>query len=291
VGISEPIAAAMIGAIATVTTALFQLFMALRNKSKPDSRPKRGMTLRSILAVLALMVASAAGGFLYSELMKQQSAEDMRTMREELKALKDEVTARVRDSQPAAITAAAASVDSNGGMSLAALQGASAVAESLVYVPACRAAALGSACTEEVAQRIALCAAVPSYARIERIELYAQPNAVQDDWDRHRAELEQDLGGARFTGKSFEYAQSEELKAVCINFMQWSADHPQIARMLVHYAVGDAPAVEPAPVEDEGLTPIATPAVVAADATPGPMTQAVLGEAPATHADPLTANP
>src|SRR5512145_1469344 len=87
VGISETIAAAMIGAIATVSTALFQLFTVLRNRSKSDARPKRGMTLRSILAVLALMAASAAGGFLYSELMRQRAADDMRAMREELKAL------------------------------------------------------------------------------------------------------------------------------------------------------------------------------------------------------------
>jgi hypothetical protein len=287
VGISETIQAAMIGAIATVTTALFQLFMALRNKAKTDSRPKRGMTLRSVLAVLALMVASAAGGFLYSELMKQRSGEDMRAMRDEIKALKNELTAKLNAAQPVA----AAPAEMNGSLSLAALQGAAAAAESIAYVPACRPITAGAACTEAVAQRIALCAAVPAYARIDGIELYAQPDAVQHEWERHRAQFEQDLGGARFTGASFEYAQSEDLKAVCVNFMQWSAEHPHIARMLVRYSVGDAPAVESAPAEGEGLTPIATPAVVAADATPGPITQAVLGGAPGPQAEPLTANP
>jgi hypothetical protein len=292
VGISETIAAAMIGAIATVTTALFQLFMALRNKSKPDSRPKRGMTLRSILAVLALMVASAAGGFLYSEFMKQRSAEDMRDMRAELKALKEELTGKVSAAQPAAAHASDAA-EMNASLSLTSLEGASAAAESIAYVPACRPLAASAPCSEAVAQRIALCAAIPTYARIDGIELYAQPDAVQNEWERHRAQFEQDLGGARFTGKSFEYAQSEDLKAVCVNFTQWSAEHPHIARMLVRYSVGDAPAVESAPAEndEEGLTPIATPAVVAADAIPGPAAQAVLREAAAPGAQPLSANP
>jgi hypothetical protein len=292
VGISETIAAAMIGAIATVSTALFQIFTVLRNKSKPDARPKRGMTLRSILAVLALMVASAAGGFLYSELMRQRSADDLRAMREEMKALKDELTGKVNASPPA-LAAEPAEMDAS--LSLAALQGAAAAAESIAYVPACRPVTAGAACTEAIAQRIALCAAVPAYARIDGIELYAQPDAVQHEWERHRAQFEQDLGGARFTGASFEYAQSDDLKAVCVNFMQWSAEHPHIARMLVRYSVGDAPAVETAPAEDEGLTPIATPAVVAADATSGPIsgpiTQAVLGDGPRAHAEPRTANP
>ena len=44
--------------------------------------------MRSLLAVLALMVASAAGGFLYSEFLKQRNGEDMRAMRDELKELR-----------------------------------------------------------------------------------------------------------------------------------------------------------------------------------------------------------
>ena len=72
-GLSETILAAMIGAIATVSAAIFQLVMAWRSKSKVDSRPKKGTALRSIVSVMALMVASAAGGFLFSEFLKQRN--------------------------------------------------------------------------------------------------------------------------------------------------------------------------------------------------------------------------
>ena len=86
-GLSETILAAMIGAIATVSAAVFQLVMAWRSR-KGDTRPKKGTTMRSIFAVMALMVASAAGGFLYSEFLKQRNAEDLRAMRDELKDLR-----------------------------------------------------------------------------------------------------------------------------------------------------------------------------------------------------------
>src|SRR5690606_29691708 len=89
-GLSETIMAAMIGALATVTTALFQLFSTFKQQrgSKADVRPKKGSAMRSVLAVLALMVASGAGGFLYSEFIKERAAEDMLAMRTELKELR-----------------------------------------------------------------------------------------------------------------------------------------------------------------------------------------------------------
>lgn len=245
-GLSETILAAMIGAVATVSGALFQLFMAWRSR-KVDSRPKKGTTARSLLSILALMVASAAGGFLYSEFLKQRNAEDLRAMRDELKDMRA-LIAQGRDqvhgtdlptSQPAGMVMPVA-MDGDG---------VEDTVESIAYVPACRRTDTATACAEADAQRIALCGTVPAYARIERIELFAQPDAVQQPWESHKATLEQDLGGARFTGKSFEYAQANELKAVCVNFTQWSSEHPHIARIVVQYGFGDAPQSADAPGE------------------------------------------
>jgi len=90
---------------------------------------------------------------------------------------------------------------------------------------------------------------------------------VQDAWDEHRAQLEQDLGGARFTGKSFEYAQGADQKAVCVNFTHWSSEHPHIARILVQYGFDAAPPVQgPTITEEETSAPTQTPAVMAVDA-------------------------
>jgi hypothetical protein len=160
-----------------------------------------------------------------------------------------------------------------------ALDGVAASVESVAYVPACRSASATTPCGETEAQRIALCGTIPAYARVERIELFAQPDAVQQGWDQHRAVLEQDVGGARFTGKSFEYAQSGDQKAVCVNFMHWSSEHPHIARILVEYGFGHAPAADqPAPAGE----PVQTPAVIAADSAPA-ITQPASFPASAVH--------
>jgi hypothetical protein len=270
-GVSETIAAAMIGAIATVSAALFQLVMAWRSRSKVDVRPKKGTTARSVLSILALMTASAAGGFLYSEFLKQRNAEDMRAMRDELKELRADLISQRRDQ----VYVAAAPGPQPAGMAPISMQGEGVedAVESIAYVPACRRTDAATACAEADAQRIALCGTVPAYARVDRIELFAQPDAVQHPWDSHRAAFEQDLGGARFTGKTFEYAQANELKAVCVNFMQWSSEHPHIARILVQYGFGDAPKPGELPPRAPG-SPDATgadahgPAVIAADSLP-----------------------
>jgi hypothetical protein len=259
-GLSETILAAMIGAIATVSAAIFQLVMAWRSRSKVDSRPKKGTTMRSILAVLALMVASAAGGFLYSEFIKQRNGEDMRAMRDELKDLRAFI-AQGREHIGEAQSNEAARAQAAGMVMPVALEGVEDTVESIAYVPACRRTDTATACAEADAQRIALCGTVPAYARVEQIQLFAQPDAVQHAWESHKAAFEQDLGGARFTGKSFEYAQANELKAVCVNFMQWSSEHPHIARILVQYGFGDAPKA-PEAAENH------SPAVIAADSLP-----------------------
>jgi hypothetical protein len=244
-GVSETIVAAMIGAIATVTTALFQLFGVFRARGKADtSKPRKGLTMRSILAVLALMVASAAGGFLYSELLKQRHSEDIRAMRQELRELKELTAARAAEPIRIAASPVADSAPNEPIVRPAVLETQASSAESVVYVPACRAEVVGEQCGEDDAQRIALCGTIPSYADVRAIDLFVQPDAVQDPWDEHRVIFEEDLGGAKFTGKSFEYAQGADRKAVCVNFVHWSSGHPHIARLLVQYGFGP-PASEP----------------------------------------------
>jgi hypothetical protein len=276
-GLSETILAAMIGAMATVSAALFQIFTSIKSRNKIDLKPKRGSTMRSILAVLALMIASAVGGFLYSELLKQRDGEDLRAMRMELRELKDLATA-ARSLSPSAeppkqeiVADTAMSEATQVNLTTAPMR-----AESVAYVPACRRVMIeGQAaadCSEAEAQRIALCGSIPSYAHIEVIDLFAQPDAVQKPWEEHRASLEQDLGGARFTGKSFEYAQSNDLKAVCVNFTQWSSEHSHIARIVVNYRFQESQTSDPALDQPMG----AVPAVIAAESLPDLSQQATL---------------
>lgn len=287
--VSETILAAMIGALATVVTALFQLFSSFKQQrsSKVDVRPKsKRSTMRSVLAVLALMVASGAGGFLYSEFIKERASEDMRAMRGELKELRSMIAAEREAARAEAVNSIEpAPVDHTPVTLPASMDSVADSVESVVYVPACRAAGVTNTCSEQEAQRIALCGTIPSYARVDRIQLFAQPDAMQHAWDKHQVTFEQDLGGARFTGNFFEYAQGEDLKAVCVNFMQWSSEHPHIARIVVQFGFGNAPTPsEPTPMTAPAqMTPAQAPAVIAAESLPAVATPAAFTGTGASH--------
>jgi hypothetical protein len=94
-GIPETIMAASIGAAATITTALFQLYMALRT-GKPDQRRKKASMLKSAAAIAALMIASAAGGYVFAEYRQERALEDVHAVREELRGMRDELNARLK---------------------------------------------------------------------------------------------------------------------------------------------------------------------------------------------------
>lgn len=257
-GLSETIIAAMIGALATVGTALFQLLTAFKQKGRVDLKPKRGLTARSVFAVIALMIASAGGGFLYSQLLQQRAGEDIRAMRKELRELRDLTASRVMEGRPVQQLADSArseppKIESAQPVVPVSLEPEAGVAESIAYVPACSTGeepstdGAGAQCGEADAQRIALCGTVPAHANVAAVQLFAQPDAVQHPWDQHVAVLEADIGGARFTGRTFEYAQGQNAKAVCVNFLQWSSQHPHIARIVVQYSF-DEDAVPSAPM-------------------------------------------
>ena len=67
--LSEPVMAAMIGATATVCTAMFQLVVNWRKAAQDKPRARGG--LRSLLWMLTLMTAAAVGGFAYAEYRAQ----------------------------------------------------------------------------------------------------------------------------------------------------------------------------------------------------------------------------
>src|SRR5262245_42964395 len=100
-GMSETIMAAMIGALATVLTAMFQLVLNWRNATKTEKKAPGG--LRSLLWMLALLGAAAVGGFAYAEYRAQEARGEAALLREdlhrELKALA-ESTARLEKLSP-----------------------------------------------------------------------------------------------------------------------------------------------------------------------------------------------
>src|SRR3954451_2844838 len=74
-GLSETILAAIIGAVATMGTAIFQL---IRNSSPTDGRPKpKKSRMRSVLATIALMIGCIVGGYAWSALRAVSAKEEL----------------------------------------------------------------------------------------------------------------------------------------------------------------------------------------------------------------------
>src|SRR5512134_2105266 len=165
-GLSETIVAAIIGALATMGTAIFQL---VRNRAPSDGRPKpKKNRVRSVLATVALMIGCIVGGYAWSSLRAVSAKDDLRaTMEAEF--TKQFAALAARQNPEAADLNANASVDASGA-AIPARNGETGSAESLAHLPPCKISTQPDevgpvTCTERVAQPIALCAAIPSAAQ------------------------------------------------------------------------------------------------------------------------------
>ena len=235
-GLSESILAAMIGAAATMLTALTQLMLSLRTKAKVESRPKRN-NLRSLMWMLALLVASGVGGFAYSELRAERTREDTRELRKELS---EQLQALVVSTAKLELLG-----DSETPNEFATLTSATTVdqaAESLVHVAACRTRTLklgndASGCEESDAPAVELCVDVPAGAHVSAIELYARSDENFADWAENGVTLNEDFGGGRFAPSTFAYPSVAEVRAVCTRLLHWNSAHGHVARMVVRYSL------------------------------------------------------
>jgi hypothetical protein len=231
-GLSETILAAMIGAAATIMTATFQL-LHMRGKAKAETRPKRSAT-RSIVTLAVIVLASAVGGFAYSELRAERVREDTRQLRMELAdQLRELATSTERLEHFTSEVEPAASATP------VAVSGPQ-VTEALIRLHPCRAEPVSvgvesPACDEATAERVALCAAIPVPAKISGVELFAKPDDDLQAWDQSKVALNQDAGGTRFSDGPYDQMQGSEHRSVCVNLAHWSSAHGHVARLLVHY--------------------------------------------------------
>ena len=245
--LSETVIAAMIGASATVATATFQLFTAFRSR-KADYKPKRGSGLRSMLAVCGLVLGAAVAGFGYSELRLQREREESRAMEQRiadrLQALANVQLAQLRNgnSESAAVLAAASGTP------------VPARSEAMARISACRPQTPGYGgdpigCDAANANRVALCASVPSQASVREVQLFAHADGEFTQWEGSRVSVDQDIGGARFLDRTYEVEEGTDQKAVCAQFLQWNSERGHVARVVVVYTRGAATAapVEPVP--------------------------------------------
>ncbi len=243
-GISETIVAAIIGALATMATAIVQL---VRNRAPSDGRPKpKKSRMRSALATIALMIGCIVVGYAWSSLRAVSAKDELRATMEAEFTKQFATLAALR--APEAATPEHGASGGTAGSAFPAMNGDSGSAGSLAHLPPCHVNAhpdeVGPvSCTERVAQTIALCAAVPSAAQTGNIRVQARvPNSESPWLERDAGALT--LGSLHIAEAPVEYPVSADQRSICLDVSNWSVEDTLAVRVIVDYTLAAEPASE-----------------------------------------------
>ena len=231
-GLSETILAAIIGALATMLTAIFQL---LRNRAPVETRPKK-KRLRSTFAIILLVFGAMVGGYFYSELRSVGA-------RDEIAALRADLKLAARTQADAAADGAGQSVTP-----MAARHEESGSSESVAHLPPCQVSkqaedAGPTACNESLAARIALCALVPSASQTTTVHVEARVPMSDSPWLPADAGATQ-LGNLHIAAQPTEYPASPDKRSVCLDVSNWSVEDTLAVRVVVDYSFASPPSGE-----------------------------------------------
>jgi hypothetical protein len=238
--LSEPLTAALIGALATVAGALVQLRISWRREMKERERgqPITKKTRRGpVIVVFALLVAAAVGGFALSQYFVSLREGDRDTLRADLQSKLSEINATATRLEQARMNERG-QIETEVQRADASRLGEEGAAASVVVGP-CKPEGVPGAreeCTEQSALRIAVCARVPASATVREVQLYIAPENSKQPWQDSRVQPGQEAGQARFADK-FSERPDGDAKQVCQRFANWSGEKSRIARILVKYAL------------------------------------------------------
>jgi len=239
-GLSETIVAAIIGALATMATAIVQL---IRNRAPSDGRPKpKKSRMRSVMATIALMIGCIVGGYAWSALRAVSAKEELTaTMQAEFAKQFAEFAARQN------LPPASGGTDANGA-AVAARNGQAGSAESLAQLPPCRiteksAEAGPVTCSEITAHPIALCAAVPAAAQTTNVRVQARVPKSESPWEERDAGATT-LGSLHIGAAATEYPVTPDVRSVCLDVANYSVEETLSVRIIVDYTFAAAPSHE-----------------------------------------------
>jgi len=241
-GLSETILAAIIGALATMATAIVQL---IRNRAPSEGRPKKNRT-RSVLATIALMIGCIVGGYAWSALRAVSA-------REELEAVMD---AKYKEQFAAFVANLTPHTSQNllpdtaeTGTPVAARAGQAGTVESLAQLPPCRVNSQPEevgppiACTERVAQKVSLCAAVPAASQTKNVRVQARVPKTETGWEEGVLG-DAAVGTLHLGTTTSESPLSADLRSVCLEVSNHSVDDTLVVRIIVDYVFPEAPSGE-----------------------------------------------
>ena len=236
-----PVIAALVGACATVLTALVQLRVSWRKELRERERGQP-ITKKSrrgpVIAVLALMIAGVVGGFALSQYFVSLREGDRDSLRADLQSRLSEISATAMRLEQARMNERA-QIEGEAHRADAARLGEDGVSAGIVVAPCKPEGVPGDRqdCTEQSALRVAVCARVPASASVKEVQLYTRLEESQQIWADSRVQAGQDAGQARFSEKSFERPDGDGAKQICQGFVNWNREKSRLARILVKYAL------------------------------------------------------
>lgn len=239
--VSEPVFAAMIGATATVITALVQLRLSWRKELKERERAQP-ITKKSrrgpVTAVLVLIIAAAVGGFALSQYFVSLREGDRDALRSDLQSKLSEINATALRLEQARLNERK-QIETEVQRADASRLGEEGAAASVVVGPCKPEGAPGARqpCTEQSAPRVTVCARVPAAATVREVQLYVHSEDSKQPGPETRVQPGQDAGEARFADKFSERTEEGAAKHVCQGFTNWSHDKSRLARIVVKYAL------------------------------------------------------
>ena len=231
-GLSETILAAIIGALATMATAIVQL---IRNRAPSESRPKKNRT-RSVLATIALMIGCIVGGYAWSALRAVSAREELEAVMDA--KYKEQFAAFVANLAPHN-TETAASAVTGSGTAVAAHAGQGGAVESLAQLPPCRISSQPEdvgpvTCTDNDSHADTLCPQtrnVRVQARVPKTEMGWVEGALGDAT----------VGSLHLGTVTNESPLSADQRSVCLEVANYSADDSLVVRVIVDYVIPETP--------------------------------------------------
>lgn len=239
--ISMPMAAllaSLIGATATITASMLQLRIAWKKEllARANQKPVTKKSSRGpILPLLALLVASAVGGFALSYYIGSKGRANSAALEAELRAKIDQLTVSTQRLETMSLNGvdAIAKQVRDEERRKRGIEGIVAI----VMLEKC-VATTGDGrptCTESSAQPVRLCTEIPADASVGAIDLYAHTEGDTRPWSESRVAAGNDFGGGRYAIRPTERLISDSTKQVCQELLYWNSDHAINGRMVVHF--------------------------------------------------------